>query len=92
MFCDYTILLCIGSFFFLVYQIAILECNELDTNYFFDCFAGFQGIVFFLKRNNDLNCEIPMSIMCQTWKLLTPKHEHIFGNIIPGVNVKNNPW
>ena len=40
------------SCFFLVYQIAILECNELDTNYFFDCFAGFQGMVFFLKRNN----------------------------------------
>ena len=28
------------------------ECNELDTNYFFDCFAGFQGMAFFLKRNN----------------------------------------
>ena len=38
--------------FFLVYQIAILECNELDTNYLFDCFAGFQGMAFFLKRNN----------------------------------------
>ena len=28
------------------------ECNELDTNYFFDYFAGFQEMVFFLKRNN----------------------------------------
>ena len=37
--------------FFLVYQIAILEYIELYTNYFFDCFAGFQGVVFFLKRN-----------------------------------------
>ena len=35
-----------------VYQIAILECNELDTNYFFDCLAGSQGMVFFLKRNH----------------------------------------
>ena len=42
----------IWSWFFLVYQIAILECNELDTNYFFDCFAVFHGMVFFLTRIN----------------------------------------
>ena len=42
----------IDVFFFWVYQIAILECNEFDTNYFFDCFAGFQGMVFFLKKKN----------------------------------------
>ena len=40
----------LGSCFFLGYQIAILECNELDTNYFFDFFAGFQGTVFFLEK------------------------------------------
>ena len=77
--------------FFLVYQIAILVCNELDTNYFFDCFAGFQGMFFFLKRNNDSNWEIPMSITCQIWKLLTLNTEHFLCKIIPGVNVKNNP-
>ena len=36
--------------FFLVYQIAILECDELDTNYLFDCFAGFQGMLFFFDK------------------------------------------
>ena len=33
---------------------------------------------------NDLNCEIPMSITCQIWKLLTPKHGAFF--------VQDNPW
>ena len=70
--------------FFLVYQVAIFECNELDTNSFLDCFAEFQGMVCFLKRNNDLNCEIPMSITCQIWKLLNPKHGAFF--------VQDNPW
>ena len=40
----------IGRVFFLVYQIAILECNELETNYFFDCFAGFPEMVFSWKE------------------------------------------
>ena len=71
-------------FFFWVYQSAILECNEPDTNYFLNCFAGFQGIVFFLKGNNESICEIPMSITCQIWKLLNPKHGAFF--------VQDNPW
>ena len=68
-----------------MYQIAVLECNEFDTNYLFDCFAGFQGMAFSWKEIiNDLNCEIPMSITCQIWKLLTPKHGAFF--------VQDNPW
>ena len=70
-------------FFFWVHQIAILECNDLDTSYFFVLLNSKEWF-FFLKRNNNSNCEIPMSITCRIWKLVTPKHGAIF--------VQDNPW
>ena len=38
----------------------------------------------YIQIINDSNCEIPMPIKCQIWKLLTPKHGAFF--------VQDNPW
>ena len=41
-------------------------------------------IISSIEIINDSNCEIPMSITCQIWKLLTHTHGTFF--------VQDNPW